>query len=849
MPRPPDIGWQYGTMIGGHRHHVKCNYCHRIMIGGITRFKKHLASKKGEIKGCEAVPKEVREIIAHHLATRKPRRPNKRRRKTDEGTSGVPTSTNYSVESDASDPDMIDTRHELLTFNEVEIHSQKMMDQQFEVETRGFFDTFGNNQYKEQDFPSRATDLGWAHGIMVNGDRQKIQCKYCHKVILGGGISRLKQHLAGERGNIAPCDQVPDDVKAQIQQHLSFKGLEQTAEEYNGDDPNVTSTSSIVASHRRRGKDVNEGNSNKRKKVEMLHMTQGSALPQPMIPVSFASQENIDQADMAIAKFMFEAGIPLTAVNSMYFQKMADAIVAVGPGYKMPSCHSLRVKLLGKCTNEVGEFCKELRKSWEVTGCTVMVDRFIDTIGRTIINFFIYCPKGTMFLKSVDVSQIETTLDGLVNLFESIVQDVGPGNIVQFLSDGASWYKAAGKVLTEKYRTFFWSSCANHCIKLMLKQLSEMGEVNVIMAKAKKISQFIYNDESLLSLLKKITNGRDFIQPCVTQSVTDFLTLQNIFTVKDSIQQMFTCNAWEESLLSKQRLGMDVKDIVFDLQFWYSCGRILKVSEPLIRVLHIAESGERPSMGYIFDAFEKAKQDIILAFENQESDYFPYLEVINHLREEFHSPLHSAACYLNPSVFYNSRFSITNVIQKGLLDCIETLEPDLTAQDNITKHKSFYEDAIGDFSRPMALRGRESLSPATWWSMYASDYPDLQRFAVRILSQTCSMTTFKRRSYANQCIYLSKNRIEHSRSNDLSFVHHNLHLQQRQTVAADNKSLIDGEYDQISMSDYDAGDWIDDPGMVEAEGFNLLDVVPPDGSFAAIDKVVSTSVINDVNEG
>lgn len=122
MPRPPDIGWQYGTMIGGHRHHVKCNYCHRIMIGGITRFKKHLASKKGEIKGCEAVPKEVREIIAHHLATRKPRRPNKRRRKTDEGTSGVPTSTNYSVESDASDPDMIDTRHELLTFNEVEIH-------------------------------------------------------------------------------------------------------------------------------------------------------------------------------------------------------------------------------------------------------------------------------------------------------------------------------------------------------------------------------------------------------------------------------------------------------------------------------------------------------------------------------------------------------------------------------------------------------------------------------------------------------------------------------------------------------------------------------------------------------
>lgn len=71
------------------------------MIGGITRFKKHMASKKGEIKGYEVVPKEVREIIAHHLATRKPRKPNKRRRKIDEGMFGVLTSTNYSVESDS----------------------------------------------------------------------------------------------------------------------------------------------------------------------------------------------------------------------------------------------------------------------------------------------------------------------------------------------------------------------------------------------------------------------------------------------------------------------------------------------------------------------------------------------------------------------------------------------------------------------------------------------------------------------------------------------------------------------------------------------------------------------------
>ncbi|KAJ8460088.1 hypothetical protein OPV22_033014 [Ensete ventricosum] len=759
MPRPPDIGWQYGTMIGGHRHHVQCNYCHRIMIGGITRFKKHLASKRGEIKGCDAVPKEVREIIAHHLATRKPRRPNKRRRKTAEGTSSAPISTNYSVESDASDPDMTNVRREVLTFNEAEVHSQRTSEQQFEIGTRGFIDAFSCIQYKdEQDFmPTRATDIGWAHGAMVNGDRQKIECKYCHKVILGGGISRLKQHLAGERGNIAPCDQVPADVKAQMQQHLGFKVLEncnvqQNTEEYNGDALKVTPISPTAASHRRRGKD--EGYSKRRKKVEMLGIPQGSTFPLSTVQLSFASQEIIDQADITVAKFMYESGVPLSAANSVYFQRMADAIAAVGPGYKMPSHHSLRGKLLSRCTTDAEEISKELRKSWEVTGCTVLVDRLMDTAGRSIINIFVYCPKGTMFLKSVDVSQIETTLEGLVHLFESIIQDVGPGNIVHFLLDSAPWYKAAGKVLMDKYKTFFWSVCVNHCMELMFKGLSEMDEVYSVIAKAKKITQLIYNDAWLLNLLKKTTEGRDLIRPGMTQSITDHLTLQNIFSLKDSLQQMFTCDSWDESVLSKQKLGMSVKNIVFDLQFWQSCA---------------------------------------------------------------------------------------NIIKKGLLDCIETLEPDLTAQDNITKHKSFYEDSLGDFSRPLALRGRESLPPAAWWSMYASDYPDLQRFAVRILSQTCSMPSFRRNCYINEYTHSSKNRLERVRLNDTTFVHYNLHLQEGQPVATESKGLINGENDLLSISSYDAGDWIDDPGILEVEGINLLDVTLPGGPLPVIDKAGSTS--------
>lgn len=111
MPRELDIGWQHGTMIGGHRHHVQCNYCHRTMIGGITRFKKHLASKRGEIRGCEAVPKEVREMIKKHLAMSKPRKSKERKhRGTKVGALAVQHSLDSNVELHASDLDLANAR-------------------------------------------------------------------------------------------------------------------------------------------------------------------------------------------------------------------------------------------------------------------------------------------------------------------------------------------------------------------------------------------------------------------------------------------------------------------------------------------------------------------------------------------------------------------------------------------------------------------------------------------------------------------------------------------------------------------------------------------------------------------
>ena len=53
----------------------------------------------------------------------------------------------------------------------------------------------------------KAKDSAWAH---VDVDRV-MYCKYCKKLIKGGEIYRLKQHLAAIKGQVKACE-APLDV-------------------------------------------------------------------------------------------------------------------------------------------------------------------------------------------------------------------------------------------------------------------------------------------------------------------------------------------------------------------------------------------------------------------------------------------------------------------------------------------------------------------------------------------------------------------------------------------------------------------------------------------------------------
>jgi hypothetical protein len=64
--------------------------------------------------------------------------------------------------------------------------------------------------------------MGWKYGIMIDENRQHWKCMYCGLIRYGGGVSRLKRHLAGDL-DVKMCPKVPTSIAEEIRVHLQKK--------------------------------------------------------------------------------------------------------------------------------------------------------------------------------------------------------------------------------------------------------------------------------------------------------------------------------------------------------------------------------------------------------------------------------------------------------------------------------------------------------------------------------------------------------------------------------------------------------------------------------------------------
>nr|KYP48765.1 hypothetical protein KK1_029567 [Cajanus cajan] len=327
-------------------------------------------------------------------------------------------------------------------------------------------------------------------------------------------------------------------------------------------------------------------------------------------------------------------------------------------------------------------------------------------------------------------------------------------------------------------------------------------------------SDYVKTGEKIFELLDSIVEeiGEEKVVQVITDNGSNYVLAGRLLEEKRKKIYWTPCAAHCIDLMLEDigklpHIKKTIQRAISLVGFIYSHSSTLSMlrffSEGRELVRHAITRKKKPTMGYIYEAMDKAKETIMKSFKN-ESKYKDVFEIIDKRWDiQLHRPLHAAGHFLNPEFFYaNPQMEFNGEIIRGLYDCINKLLGDLEMEKIVHKELAHYKAASGMFGCTTAIAMRGEVAPAQWWRMYGSDTPYLQQLAIRILSLTCSASGCERNwSVFEQVHTKRRNRLEHKRLHDLVFVKYNQALHQRYNLK--------DEIDPISLNGIDdCNEWL-----------------------------------------
>lgn len=620
---------------------------------------------------------------------------------------------------------------------------------------------------KENVLKRKSDDVGWEYGFLCDPTNiNKVKCKLCgHES--SGGIYRLKQHIAHVGTFVVNCPKSTEEAKEKCKKSLdgaARKKREKTARELNlREDVKV----SQVEGEEEEAICLGRSDPHKLGPIDKWtrpidpKSTQAEALKQQKINKELWKQRT-HEVQQYVARWMY-----------------THAIGQFGVGFEPPSQDHLRGVLLSEEYARTKSLLQERDAEKMKNGCSIMTDAWSDKKRRSIMNLCTNCADGTSFISSKDMSDVSHTSEVIFELVDKAIEQVGPDDVVQVVTDNASNNMGAKKLLFEKRPNIFWSSCATHTINLMLQGIGSLPRFKKVIDQAKAFTIFVYGHTRTLDCMRHFTEGKDIVRPGVTRFASAFLTLNSIIEKKDQLRKMAVHSKWDTLRDVKSKKGKNATATMMSQEFWKDVKMCLKVFEPLVKVLRLVDGDVKPFMGYLFGELIKAKREIKQAYGNVESRYKDVMDIIDKkMKGWLDSPLHLTAYLLNPHYSYsdNSIFDDGTIIE-GFISCVETFyHDDEDKQDqavNIELRK--FQNREGSFAKKLARTCQNfDYNSACWWKLYGTEVPILQKMAMRILSLTSSSSGCERNWSTFDLIHTKRrNRLTTDRLNSLVFIQFN----------------------------------------------------------------------------
>ncbi|KAG2608366.1 uncharacterized protein LOC120668720 [Panicum virgatum] len=515
---------------------------------------------------------------------------------------------------------------------------------------------------------------------------------------------------------------------------------------------------------------------------------------------SMGASDNIDSlVANSIGRLIFEAGLEPDFVHLPSYNGVIDLLTR-GVRIAMPSYeYILQVQL-----SEVQQHERALRQQWEKSGCSVILDRWKSRCGKRFVSVFVHCREGMMFLRSIDISAIFDDVDELAAMVCHVIEDIGVRSIVQIIiNDVSPHMQAAEHAVLKKYeQSFIFTVCADHCINLLLENIGALDNVKDVLMKARDITRFLYGHALTMELKRLYIGNADIISNSNLKFVAVFDTLENLVSHRDNLVEMFSSEEWVSSDLASTSLSMHICEVVqTEDAFWSAAANILKVTDPLISVLYKLE-GDKCPVSVLYDAMDSAKEDIK---RNLGDEHGSYWLMIDHIWDDYlHSPVHAAAYFLNPTIFYSDRFRNDAEISSGITTCI--LRASKSHYDALltAEQMDVYLRKSGTFDSDSAVEEAVGTPQDLWWVKHGSGTPALQSFASLILGQTCfGASRYNLDKSLSERLHTERRAYtEQERFRSMEYIYYNLRL------ASSVPRVAGPPADQHSKLTTHLGDWL-----------------------------------------
>ncbi|XP_057982239.1 uncharacterized protein LOC131167450 [Malania oleifera] len=166
----------------------------------------------------------------------------------------------------------------------------------------------------------------------------------------------------------------------------------------------------------------------------------------------------------------------------------------------------------------------------------------------------------------------------MYRLLDEMVEEIGESNVIQVVTDNASNYVVAGRLLEAKRPHLYWTPCAAHCIDLILEDIGKMPSIHATLKRAIFLNGYIYNRVGVVNLMRQFTGGKELLRPAVTRFATAFITHRSIHLQKNNLRKMFISEDWNTTKWAKEAAGKRAATIVLMPTFWSTIVYALKLT-------------------------------------------------------------------------------------------------------------------------------------------------------------------------------------------------------------------------------------------------------------------------------